>query len=285
MKIRHRIKLLRLLFGLTQDELVSLAGISRPSLVNYEQGEYNPIDDIVIRLADIFDVEPGYLRYGSPMIRNHVWIPSIPKHFKRKQAIYDEFEKLFPEFIQENAFTCLVTGKLADGNHVLLFGENKNFDCLLLTPPDLADHLIATLKGLEQYKIADNPIGTVELFDDNCILFILTEVESFGFTLYFNQMAHTLTRVAAIKNRSFTILDAVAMEYAAKHDNLVRERLLRIANAISIDFTGGVTLEQLVEEQGKHASSLNVSSYSDPVSKTLLVVLKTACDLLASGRK
>lgn len=287
MKIRHRIKLLRLLFGLTQDELVSLAGISRPSLVNYEQGEYNPIDDIVIRLADIFDVEPGYLRYGSPMIRNHVWIPSIPKHSQRKQTIYDDLEKLFPELIQENAFTSLVMGKLADGNHTLLLGQNKNFDCLLLIPPDLADKLIAIMKGLEQHTIPDNPLGTVELFDDNCIMYILSSIEPFGFSLDFNQMVHTINRVTSIKTRSATNSDAVAMVYAAKNDKFVRDRLLRIADAISQDFIDGLTVEQLVakQEKNKYIPTLNVSSYSDPVSKTLCVILKAAYDLLVNERK
>lgn len=264
-----------------------MAGISRPSLVNYEQGEYNPIDDIVIRLAEIFDVEPGYLRYGSSVIRNHVWIPNIPKHSQRKQNIYEDLEKLFPEFIQENAFTDVVIGKLTDGNRNLLFGRDKNFDCLLLTPSELADKLIAILKDLKQHTIADNPFGTVELFDKNCIMFILTEIEQFGFTLDFSKMAQTLTRVTSIKTRSVTNLDAVALEYAAKNNNIVRDRLIRIANAISIELIGEVTLEQLVDEQeqNKYLPTLDVSSYSDPVSKTFCVILKAAYDVLASERK
>lgn len=283
MKINTRIKLLRLLIGMTQEELAFQVEIPRATLGHYEIGSYIPRDMILMQIAEILGVEPGYIRYGSPVIRNQVWIPSIPKHSKSKQTIYEDIEKLIPEFIQENAFTSLVVGKLADGNQTLLFGRNMKFDCLLLISPNLADKLITASKGLEHYTIADNPFGTVELFDDNCIMFILTEIESFGFTLDFNEMLLSLMNVPFIKNRSISNLDAVIMEYAARNNDDVRDKLLRVANIISMDLLDGVTLEQLVEkhERNENLSVLNVSSYSDPVSKTLCVILKTAFDLLA----
>lgn len=278
MKTGHRIKLLRLLFGLTQEELASLAGISRPSLVNYELGEYSPIDDIVIRLSDIFDVEPGYLRYGSSMIRNHVWIPSIPKHSQRKQNIIDELEKLFPEFIQENQFTGLVKGTLSDGNHTLLFGRDKIFDCLLLTNSELAEKITATAEGLICHTIEVNPFGTVDAFDADCLSFIVAQIEEHGLELDFMALRHSLTRLTALKTRTVTNLDAVTLVYEAQHNELIRDRLLQAGDAASRIITGQ-TLEQIAGSSS--APTIDVSAFSDQLSKSLCVIFKAAYDLMA----
>lgn len=281
MKTGHRIKLLRLLFGLTQEELAGLAGISRPSLVNYELGEYSPIDDIVIRLSDICDVEPGYLRYGSSMIRNHVWIPSIPKHSQRKQNIIDELEKLFPEFIQENQFTGLVTGTLSDGNHTLLFGRENNFDCLLLTNSELAEKITAAAAGLNCHSIEANPFGTIEGFDADCLSFIATQIEEHGLELDFMALRQALTRLTALKTRTVTNLDAVTLVYEAQHNELIRDRLIRAGDAASRIITG----QSVKQITGSSSSpTIDVSAFSDQLSKSLCVIFKAAYDLMAKER-
>ncbi len=273
--------MLRLLFGLTQEELASLAGISRPSLVNYELGEYSPIDDIVIRLSDIFDVEPGYLRYGSSMIRNHVWIPSIPKHSQRKQNIIDELEKLFPEFIQENQFTGLVTGTLSDGNHTLLFGRENNFDCLLLTNSELAGKITATAGGLVCHTIEANPFGTIDAFDADCLSFIVSQIEELGFELDFMALCQALTRLTALKTRTVTNLDAVSLVLEAQHNALIRDRLLQAGDAASRIITGQ-SLEEIAAD--KTSPTIDVTAFSDQLSRSLCVIFKAAYDLLAKER-
>lgn len=287
MKTGHRIKLMRLLFGMTQEELASLAGISRPSLINYEQGGYSPIDDIVIRLAKIFGVEPGYLRYGSPLVKNQVWIPNIPRHSQRKQNIIDELLKLLPEFILENSFTGVVAGSLADGGLTLLFGRDTHYDCLLLTNTELGEKLVRTVNGIIHHKIEDNTFGTVESFDEDCLSFVFSQIEKIGFELAFIPMRQSLTRLQAIKTRTVTNLDAVTLEFAAENDKLIRERLLRVADIICQELIGGISLEQLVSEQkqNRYLPTLDVLSYSDPVSKTFCVILKAAYDLLATEQK
>lgn len=281
MKTGHRIKLLRLLFGLTQEELASLAGISRPSLVNYELGEYSPIDDIVIRLSDIFDVEPGYLRYGSSMIRNHVWIPSIPKHSQRKQNIIDELEKLFPEFIQENQFTGLVTGTLSDGNHTLLFGRDKIFDCLLLTNSELAEKITATASGLVCHTIEANPFGTIDAFDADCLSFILTQIEDRGLELDFMALRQALTRLTALKTRTVTNLDAVTLVLEAQHNEQNRKDLLE-AGDFACRFLTGQSLEQVAAD--RTPPTIDVSAYTDQLKRSLCIHFKAAYDLLAKER-
>ena len=270
--------MLRLLFGLTQEELASMAGISRPSLVNYELGEYSPIDDIVIRLSDIFDVEPGYLRYGSSMIRNHVWIPSIPKHSQRKQNIIDELEKLFPEFIQENQFTGLVTGTLSDGNHTLLFGRENNFDCLLLTNKELAEKISKVAVGLDCRAIEDNPCGAIDAFDADCLSFIVSQIEEFGFELDFMALRQALERRTALKTRTVTNLDAVSLVLEAQHNALIRDRLLQAGDAASRIITGQ-SLKEIAN--GNSSPTIDVTAFSDQLSRSLCVIFKAAYDLMA----
>ena len=273
--------MLRLLFGLSQEDLASMAGISRPSLVNYELGEYSPIDDIVIRLSDIFDVEPGYLRYGSSMIRNHVWIPSIPKHSQRKQNIIDELEKLFPEFIQENQFTGLVTGTLSDGNHTLLFGRENNFDCLLLTNRELAEKISKVAVGLDCRSIEDNLFGTIDDFDADCLSFIVSQIEELGFELDFMALCQALTRLTALKTRTVTNLDAVSLVLEAQHNALIRDRLLQAGDAASRIITGQ-SLEEIAAD--KTSPTIDVTAFSDQLSRSLCVIFKAAYDLLAKER-
>jgi transcriptional regulator with XRE-family HTH domain len=282
MKTNHRIKLLRLLFGLTQEELSSLAGISRPALVSYEQGGYSPIDDIIIRLADIFSVEPGYLRYGSPVILNHVWIPSIPKHSLRKQNIIDELDKLFPELIQENRFTGLVTGNLADGNCTLLFGRDKNFDSLLLTNRELAEKITATAGGLVCHTIEDNTFGTIETFDADCLSFLSAQIEEFVLELDFMALRQALTRLTALKTRTVTNLDAVSLVLEAQHNALIRDRLLQAGDAASRIITGQ-SLEEIAN--GNSSPTIDVTAFSDQLSRSLCVIFKAAYDLMAKERQ
>lgn len=287
MNIHSRIKILRLLCGMTQEELASKAGVPRPSLGNYEQGTYVPRDKSLERLATILDVEPGYLRYGSPVIFSQVWLPTIPVNVRRKRETIEDIINLLPEFVLENHFTGLVTGTLSDGNRTLLFGRQKNFDCLLLTSAEFADRITATVHGLENHTIEDNPFGTLDSFDENCLMFIYSEIEAFGFKLDISPMRQTLTRLAARKTRTVSNLDAVALEYAAKSKKIIRDRLIRVADTICHELLGRTSLEQFVSEQknNHYLPTLDVSSYSDPVSKTFCIILKAAYDVLASEQK
>jgi transcriptional regulator with XRE-family HTH domain len=287
MEIGNRIKLMRIFFGMTQEDLAGLAGISRPSLVNYEQGAYSPIDDILIRIAKIFGVEPGYLRYGLPIVQNQVWRPSIPKHSQRKQNLIDELKNLLPEFIEENLFSGVVIGTLADGGSSFVFGRDTRYDCILLTNYDLGNIISNLICEIDNKQINSNAFGTIDTFDANCLAFILEEIKGLGLTLDLAKMRNALTRVLAIRTRSITNLDAVSLEQAANHDKFIRNRLITVADAICHEFLGEVTLDQLVAEQkeNQYLPTLDVSTYTDPVSKTFCVILKAAYDVLATEQK
>ena len=279
---------MRLLFGLTQEELAGLAGISRPSLVNYEQGGYSPIDDILLRLAELFWVEPGYLRYGAPPVNYQVWKPNVPKHSQRKQNLIDEIEKLFPDFLEENSFSGVVVGKLADGGYAFLFGRDNHYDCLLIADQDICQVVQKSSSGLKAFHVDCNKSETVDTFDVNCLTIMHQEISKLDLQFELNEMRQSLTHLLTIKAKSVTNLDAVSLEYAAKNDKVARDRLLKVADTICRELVGGgISLDELIleQKQKQYLPTLDVSAYSDPVSKTLCVILKAAYDVLAAEQK
>lgn len=148
MDIHSRIKMLRLLCGMTQEELAFRAEVPRPSLGNYEQGTYVPRDKSLESLAGILGVEPGYLRYGSPVVNAQVWQPAIPTNARRKLETINDIVKLLPEFITENRFDAVISRPLGGGGRLFYFGRNNDFSCLLLAVTDLAGSALISIKSL-----------------------------------------------------------------------------------------------------------------------------------------
>lgn len=277
---------MRLLLGLTQEELAGLARISRPSLVNYEQGGYSPIDDILIRLAEIFGVEPGYLRYGAPTVKNQVWIPSIPKHSQRKQNLVDELKKLLPEFIEENNFSGVVVGALADGGYTFVLGQGNDYDCLLVINPDLYDVVNNSFSKISNIQIERNKHGKVAKFDASCLAFIHREMLKLNLRFDSSEMKQSLIRQFLIKTRYITTSAAVSLEYAAISDSQAKDLLLRVADCICREIVD-ISLEQLLaaKDQKEHQSILDISSQPNQVSKICSVILKAAYDVLVEEQK
>lgn len=57
----ERLKNLRLKFGYRQKDVASKLGISEAAYGYYEQGKREPSQDVLIRLADIFEVSTDYI--------------------------------------------------------------------------------------------------------------------------------------------------------------------------------------------------------------------------------
>lgn len=60
-----RIKELRKLLGLTQEEFAGKIGIKRNTLANYEIGRNIPIDGIVFSICREYNVNENWLRFGT----------------------------------------------------------------------------------------------------------------------------------------------------------------------------------------------------------------------------
>ena len=70
-KFGDRLKLLRMERGFSQDQLASLAKLSRGSISNYESGIREPEYEVVEAFADIFNVDTDYL-FGRSDVKRKV---------------------------------------------------------------------------------------------------------------------------------------------------------------------------------------------------------------------
>lgn len=148
MKPYTRLKILRLLCGMTQEELTYLVKVPRPTLGHYERGTYIPGDKSLERFAAIFGVEPGYIRYGSPVVDSQAWLPVIPVNARRKRETINDILTHLPDFIIENCFDSAISQILGDGGQLFFFGRNNHYTCLLLTAVDLATSIQKVIQSI-----------------------------------------------------------------------------------------------------------------------------------------
>lgn len=138
MEIHARLKLLRILCGMTQEELAFQVKMPRASLGHYERGSYIPRDRNLEILATIFGVEPGYIRYGLPVVESQAWLPVLPANARRKRETINDILKHLPDFIVENRFDSVIYQILEDGCNLFFFGRKNHFTCLLVATVNLA---------------------------------------------------------------------------------------------------------------------------------------------------
>jgi SOS-response transcriptional repressor LexA len=68
MNIHSRIKLQRLVHGLTQEYLAKKLGINRVSISQWERGDTSPKGNNLVRLAEILGVKPEWLLFGEDAV-------------------------------------------------------------------------------------------------------------------------------------------------------------------------------------------------------------------------
>ena len=55
--MKNRLKVLRAMHDLTQEELAAELGVTRQTIIAIEKGKYDPSLDLAFRLAKFFDVK------------------------------------------------------------------------------------------------------------------------------------------------------------------------------------------------------------------------------------
>ena len=63
--MKDRIKKIRRILGLTQQEFADRIGIKRNTIANYETGRNDPVDSVVSLICREFGVSEEWLRYGT----------------------------------------------------------------------------------------------------------------------------------------------------------------------------------------------------------------------------
>lgn len=122
MYIGERIRLLRVLNGLTQKQLGEKIGCPRNTLSRWEDDPSARVPiEVVTRIARSLDTTPSYLSFGAPRITRGNWL------FSEVQRLPKGFHGYFDRFLVENGIDEAITVYgLAGGGSVWFFGSVSN---------------------------------------------------------------------------------------------------------------------------------------------------------------
>ncbi len=103
--IGERIKYLRTIKQITQEELAEKTNISRGNLSNYEKNRFKPASDSIVILANFFNVSTDWLLTGksqqTPGITRTAETETTLQHTLRAMTDQDKRDiQLFMEFLQ-----------------------------------------------------------------------------------------------------------------------------------------------------------------------------------------
>ncbi len=117
MEFGEKLRFLRLVQGLSQKELASMAGTSSPYLARYEASVNRPKRATTLLLAQSLRVRVEWLDYGvgAPFLLR-VWVPVREEDTKKhRETVIRGVETLFPEFLSSNNVLHVV--RYAGGNN------------------------------------------------------------------------------------------------------------------------------------------------------------------------
>ena len=154
MKPGERVKILRMLYGFTQEKLAELASVNRASLVSWERGDYNPSAPAAGLLSKALISPAGYFLFGTPSPQSGYWEPNPPKVNKYVNAYLQDLESLFPAFCEEIQVTYCAYYSADNGSLLFLGRPDTPLKFLLILKPLFKESLPKLTSGLELKEIA-----------------------------------------------------------------------------------------------------------------------------------
>jgi|GEM_PF-5405807 len=138
MKKNDRLKILRILSGLTQDDLAAAACVPRSSIGVWESTKYGPSHTAVPKLADVLNVTPGFLAFGYPAISSAIWVPHLPERPDHIVSQTKTIKTLLPLFLGEISISSIATTSLSDEEILCFLGNGKAFQYLIVADSKIA---------------------------------------------------------------------------------------------------------------------------------------------------
>lgn len=90
----ERIKQIRKILNMTQQEFADKLGIKRNTVATYESGRNKPIDAVVTLICNVFNINKEWLLYGNGTMFNEVDTFSLDDFARQHGATSDEIEFL-----------------------------------------------------------------------------------------------------------------------------------------------------------------------------------------------
>jgi transcriptional regulator with XRE-family HTH domain len=162
MERNERIIILRLLRGLTQDQLAARSGLPRGSISIWEKGTNAPSHQAAPILADALGVPVGYLMYGSPPLESAVWQPLVPAA-RHKHVFERELSKKFSMLCTENNITRCIEYNGVDGTIYFMGGAKKSLSFMLLIKKELQEIFFDAIDLKEHINIKNEIVPRVNI--------------------------------------------------------------------------------------------------------------------------
>lgn len=150
MKLNEKLKKLRLENGMTQKELANKLGVSVPSLQKYEYGTLNLKSDIIIKICEIFEIEP----------KNFLWRIRLTgkekAEFSFAKLLFGSNDKRIKENVKNINFILEDYKNLKKSKYLLYFlASNTNVDLRIIKNERALEinFLSSVLKSEETVKI------------------------------------------------------------------------------------------------------------------------------------
>lgn len=164
----ERIKILRILLGLTQEQLATSAGVNRASVVSWERGSYNPSHSAATALSGVLLCSPGYLLFGDKLIGSACWQPASPQRSKYMKDYIRDVNTLLPPFFTENSINYMAFYNALNGRVAFLGAAGSPLSYMLYLKPEVIGCFDSALSGTVSVEIEgfDNYPQTVLGFQE-----------------------------------------------------------------------------------------------------------------------
>lgn len=182
MKPSDRLKILRLLCGMTQEELALRANVSRLSIARWESGKGTPTMRLAGRLSGFLSVGPDQILDNSPSttIKSGLWTPCLSGSFVHRSNVKKAIQALLPDLLREIGITHAFHSLGYDEKGVFLFGkvDPDGNDVLFLSfVVHTKDELFVTIgEAIRSSNVCDLVVNSDALGDfDSLVEWVVNE--------------------------------------------------------------------------------------------------------------
>ncbi len=157
-----RLKILRILCGLSQADLASQLQVSQGNVATWERKNMFPRTPTIAKsLSEALQSGLGYLSYGESSLKSAFWEPQPPENPRHLSSYAKEVNILLPEFCAENSIEQCAYLAASDGTLYFLGqrGERLNFAMFLTLRTDkIFAEPLSTLKKTELAGLGNVPL-------------------------------------------------------------------------------------------------------------------------------
>jgi transcriptional regulator with XRE-family HTH domain len=230
----HRLKILRMLCGQSQDALAKELRLSQGNVATWERKGMFPRDsEIAKKLAELLQAPVGYLAFGEPHINSAVWEPLPPQSPRHLKSYLSDVKSLFPEFCLENKIEIGAYYSAENGKIAFLGQEGKSFSYLLIIRSVISECMMESLGGVKLGEIkvlAGYPPLKMYLdeFDLEQLEIYIRAFEDNGYSIDRQAIGSALVKMRRLQYGKADIPNSIEITFAIFHRTLLEFALPQV---------------------------------------------------------